>query len=139
MSYLALNLTEAMRAINSTQAELASAAGVNRAQLNRAARGKGTTGAATVQRIAAALPPAQRGAVLAGWLKDQLTPAQLAFVDIQSTAATIAEDDAGFSLPRELDEDTRRILQWIARQALTHSAVRDALKSFRAAADAVIS
>jgi transcriptional regulator with XRE-family HTH domain len=136
MSYLSLALTEALTTLGWSQTKLAHAAGITQPQANRACRGPEVPGAATAHAIARALPVEHRGQVVAAWLKDQLDEQELATVIIHAigNAAEIPPDD---KLPAELDTETRALIMWYARQAVTHTAVRDYLRSFKRACEAV--
>jgi transcriptional regulator with XRE-family HTH domain len=138
MSQLALVLDDTLKLLGLNQLELAEKAGVHRAQVNRASRGKGSTGAEVIQKIVRVLPEQHQGAVLAGWLKDQLAPDLCAKVAIFGSGTAIAETPTAKALPEGLDAETRDLILWLANQALHHTAVRDALRSLRRAAEAVM-
>lgn len=136
MSYLSLALTEALTSLGWSQTKLAHAAGITQPQANRACRGPEVPGAATAHAIARALPIEHRGHVVAAWLKDQLDETELATVIIHAIG-NAAETPPEEKLPSELDGETRTLILWFARQAVSHTAVRDYLRSFKRACEAV--
>jgi transcriptional regulator with XRE-family HTH domain len=139
MSYLSTALSDYLSAQNLTQAAFAEQASITVGQVNRACRGSTRVKAPTIHAFLRALPADQRGVIAAGWLKDQLKPDLLAIVDINAIGATVREQPPAAELPPELDAETRALIIWLAHQAVLHTAVRDALRSLKRAAEAVTS
>jgi transcriptional regulator with XRE-family HTH domain len=135
MSFLSLALTDALHAAGWSQTELAQKASITQPQANRACRGK-VVGPDTMRSIALAFPLETRGGIIAGWLKDQLDADLAREVEIHSARSRVAETPT-FSLPEELDAETRDLILWLAQQAVRHTAVRDALRSLQRAAGVV--
>lgn len=138
MSYLALALTSALDALHWNQSDVAKLAKLNAGQINRAVRGNVATGVTTVQKIVAIMPPAHQGAILAGWLRDQLDAQFLSMVEIYPAGKSIAAEEPALpQLPRELDTESRELILWLADQATRHVAVRDAIRSLKRAAQSI--
>lgn len=139
VSLLSLHLQDALAEMGISQIEIAVRAGITRSQVNRAARGTVAVGYDTVDAIARVLPEHHAARILVGWLSDQIAPDLSHLVIILAAQLSTQETPALAQLPTELDPETRRRVLWLAHQAITHTAVRDALRTFESAATAVIS
>lgn len=138
MSYLSLALNSALADTTLSQSDIARAAHITRSYVNKAVRGTKPIGAKTAEAIARTFPEPQRTQILIGWLKDQLSTDLLPNIEIHPLSLALAEGPARLTrdLPAELPDDIVELLLWLARKALSHTAVRDSLRSLRAAAEA---
>lgn len=135
MGHLSLALTDVLASENISQSSLAVSAGLHAPHVNRACRGF-RVNAKTITAIAGALPD-HKGRIVAAWLLDQIPPGLTHAVDVNAISSRLSEQPPAAELPPELDAETRALILWLAHQAVIHTAVRDALRSLKRAAEAV--
>lgn len=134
MSYLATAFAGALSELGLNQIEFAEKAGINRVQVNRAARGSASTGRDVIGRISRALPAPHSARVLAAWLRDEMPDDLRGLVDLlpSGDALTLSE-----SAPEGTSLDPRRaqLLAWVKRQII-NTEFCDLLESLRTAIEA---
>lgn len=135
MSYLATAFTHALNELGISQVEFAAQSDISRVQVNRAARGKQTTGRDVIGRIAKHLPAPHNGRVLAAWLRDEMPEDVRDLVELlpAGDSLTIAESnpDSGPAL----DVRRAKLLSWVKRQII-NAEFCDLLESLRTAIEA---